>query len=339
MAGTPRITLEQWRALQAVVEAGGYAQAAEALHKSQSTVTYAVQKIQRLLDVELFAIRGRKAVLTESGEVLYRRARMLLEEAAALERGAAEMASDWQPEIRLAVETLFPTWLLLEALAEFGRERPETRIEVYETVLEGTGELLKDGRVDIAIGSLPAGVEGKQIGMVRFVPVASPAHPLHKLGRPLTERDLRRHRRILIRDTSTQRRTEVSGVELRWTMSHKATSIRAIKMGLGFAWLPEETIRTELEEGSLKRLPLRDASDRVVPINLALAEPEFPSRDTLRLAEILRNHAARCGGDAPRRGGRSPAFTRSSRDEASPSALRNARARAGSSALALTAAV
>ncbi|MGH8489213.1 MAG: LysR family transcriptional regulator [Gammaproteobacteria bacterium] len=89
-----RISLEQWRALQAVVEAGGYAQAAAALHKSQSTVTYAVQKIERLLDLKIFEIRGRKAVLTQEGQVLYRRARTLLEDAATLERGAAEMAME-----------------------------------------------------------------------------------------------------------------------------------------------------------------------------------------------------------------------------------------------------
>ncbi len=45
----PRIGIEQWRALMAVVDAGGYAQAAQALHKSQSAVTYAVQKIEALL--------------------------------------------------------------------------------------------------------------------------------------------------------------------------------------------------------------------------------------------------------------------------------------------------
>src|SRR5258706_13943312 len=124
MAGTPRITLEQRRSLQAVVEAGGYAQAAAALHKSQSTITYAVQKIASLLDVKVFEIRGRKAVLTEAGQVLYRRARTLLEEAASLERGAAAMANDWQPEIRLAGEAIFPTWLLPERLAGFAGERP-----------------------------------------------------------------------------------------------------------------------------------------------------------------------------------------------------------------------
>jgi len=131
MAAAPRITLEQWRALEAVVEAGGYAQAAERLHKSQSTLTYAVQKIERLLAVKVFELRGRKAVLTEGGQVLYRRARTLLEEALLLERGAAAMAADWQPELRIAVEIIFPTWLLLECLAEFARERPETRIELY----------------------------------------------------------------------------------------------------------------------------------------------------------------------------------------------------------------
>ena len=46
MSDYPHISLEQWRALLAVVEAGGYAQAAEALHKSQSAITYAVQKIE-----------------------------------------------------------------------------------------------------------------------------------------------------------------------------------------------------------------------------------------------------------------------------------------------------
>src|SRR5439155_2596441 len=153
MAGTPRITLEQWRALQAVVEQGGYAQAAEALHKSQSTLTYAVQKIEHLLDLKVFEIRGRKAVLTDAGQVLYRRARTLLEEAAMLERGAAAMSAEWQPEIAIAVEAIFPTWLLLECLAKFAEERPETRIELYETVLTGTGEMLAEGRVDFAIGS------------------------------------------------------------------------------------------------------------------------------------------------------------------------------------------
>ena len=84
----PRITLEQWQALVAVVDAGGYAQAASQLHKSQSSVTYLVQKTESLLGVKLFEIKGRKAQLTPTGQLLYRRARVLLDEAAGLEKAA-----------------------------------------------------------------------------------------------------------------------------------------------------------------------------------------------------------------------------------------------------------
>ncbi|HEY9546808.1 MAG TPA: LysR family transcriptional regulator, partial [Solimonas sp.] len=108
----PKISLEQWRALTAVVEVGGYAQAAEALNKTQSTITYAVQKIESLLGLKIFEIQGRKAQLTREGEVLYQRAQTLLSEAAALERGAGSLAAGWEAEIKLAAEIVFPTWLL-----------------------------------------------------------------------------------------------------------------------------------------------------------------------------------------------------------------------------------
>lgn len=292
MPQAPRITLEQWRALQAVVEAGGYAQAAERLHKSQSTVTYAVQQVQRLLGVEAFEIRGRKAVLTESGRVLYRRARTLLEEAALLERGAAEMSRDWQPEIRIAAEIIFPTWLLLEALEAFAAERPETRIEIFETVLSGTHEMLAAGQVDLAIGSEHAGIRGMPLMPVRFIAVSSPTHPLQRLERALTERDLKRHRRIFIRDTALQRATEVEDVELRWTVSNRATQTRAVKMGLAFAWLPEEAILPELRAGELKPLRLKEGARRSAQLFASFADPEFPGRDVARLADILRERAA-----------------------------------------------
>jgi DNA-binding transcriptional LysR family regulator len=137
MAG-PRITLDQWNALVAVVEAGGYAQASSRLHRTQSTVTYTIKKLEDQLGVKVFELRGRKAVLTATGEVLYRRGKALVEEAGRVERAAAELARGWEPEIRLAVDIIFPTWLLLECCAVFGDERPDTRVEIVESVLGGT---------------------------------------------------------------------------------------------------------------------------------------------------------------------------------------------------------
>lgn len=287
----PRIALDQWRALLAVVDAGGYAQAAQALHKSQSTVTYAVKKIESSLGVKVFDIQGRKAVLTESGHVLYRRARTLVEEAVALEQGAKAMAKDWKPELRLAVEAIFPTWLLLECFARFAEERPATHIELYETVLGGTDEMLERKQVDIAICSaLPSGYLGDALMRVRFIAAAHPDHPLHKLRRPLAYRDLRRHRQLVIRDSGTQRKRAGAwlGADQRWTVSHKATSIRAACMGLGFAWYPEENIRDELAAGVLKPLPLKEGAERWTELYLVFADRDYASRDEHRLAALIR---------------------------------------------------
>lgn len=49
----PKSTFEQWRIFQAVVDCGGYAQAAEALNKSQSSLNHAVAKLQQSLGVAL----------------------------------------------------------------------------------------------------------------------------------------------------------------------------------------------------------------------------------------------------------------------------------------------
>src|ERR1700685_2957842 len=186
MSSTPRISLEQWRALQAVVDAGGYAQAATKLHKSQSAITYAVQKIEALLQVKIFELSGRKARLTGSGEVLYRRAKGLLEEAESLEVAGAHLAAGWESELRPGVEVIFPTWLLLRCFELFAHERPDTRIELYETVLSGTDEALVQRRVDLAICSqIPAGFIGDALMPMKFIPAAHPEHALHKLARTL----------------------------------------------------------------------------------------------------------------------------------------------------------
>jgi len=138
----PRISLDQWRALLAVVDEGSYAKAAKALHKSQSSVTYAVQKLESLLGVKAFKVQGRKAGLTPTGELLYRRARYLLDEATGLEQAAKKLSAGWEAEIHLAVETIFPTWLLLGCLARLGAESPHTRVELIETVLGGRDDTL-----------------------------------------------------------------------------------------------------------------------------------------------------------------------------------------------------
>lgn len=287
---SPKISLDQWAAVVSVVESGSYAKAGERLHKTQSTLSYSVQKLERLLKVKVFEIKGRRAVLTEPGKLLYLRGKSLVEEAARLERCAAAMSAGWESELRLAVEITFPTWLLLECFAKFGTERPETRIELYESVLGGTAEALQEGRVNLAIGPVvPPGFSGEPIAHLRFVLAAHPDHPLHRLNRQLSLADLKAHRHLVIRETGSKRAAATSVVaNQRWTVSNKATSIRAATLGLGYAWFAEDSIREEIDSGKLKPLPLRDGAERYGSLYLIFADRDSAGPGARRLAEIIR---------------------------------------------------
>ena len=286
---TPRITLEQWQALVAVVDAGGYAQAAERLHKSQSSVTYLVQKLESLLGVKAFEIKGRKAALTPAGELLYRRARVLLDEAAGIEKAAKSASAGWEAEIRMAAEMIFPAWLLLKCFDKLNAESPHTRIEYFESVIAGTNELLLTGSADLAITvQVPQGFTGAPLMPLRMMLVAHPEHPLHKLGRALTMRDLRAHRQLVIRETDALRATKTMiEATQRWTLSHMSTAIFAASMGLGYGWFPEERIRGELKEGELKVLPLGEGAERVGQLYLVYGDRENAGPGTLRRAGII----------------------------------------------------
>ncbi|MGY6275202.1 LysR family transcriptional regulator [Methylomonas sp. MgM2] len=285
------ITLEQWRALIGVVDAGGYAQAAEKLNKSQSAVTYAVQKIETLLNVKAFEIHGRKSVLTPTGQMLYRRALALVNEANELERAAHQLSAGWEATITLAVEILFPSAKLLACLDRFGQESPGTRIELIESVLGGTADALLSGQVDLAISpQVPPGFLGDVLTQVRLVAVAHADHPLHQQAHALTYRDLRNFRHIVVRDSGSKRDHRAVTVEVnqRWTVSHIATSIEAVANGYGFAWLPETHIRKEIESGLLKPLPLQEGSIREVPLYLIVTRSDFAGPGVQRFAALLR---------------------------------------------------
>lgn len=291
MEFTPHITIEQWRTLLAVVDAGGYAQAAERLHKSQSSITYAIKKLESVLNVTVFEVQGRKAVLTPTGALLYRRARALLEEASSLEGAARKLSAGWEAELAIAVDHLFPDALLFKSLALFGKESPQTRIEVIGTVLDGSGEALLERKADLAISwYLPPGFLGDLLMPVRMIAVASPEHPLHALKRELTQRDLRAHRQLVVRDSSTARSGNAVTIDAkqRWTVSHLSMSIDAACRGLGFAWFPEEKIREQLASGRLVPLPLREGSVRSGALYLIFAERDTAGPGVVRLAELIR---------------------------------------------------
>jgi DNA-binding transcriptional LysR family regulator len=123
---------------------------------------------------------------------------------------------------------------------------------------------------------------------LRMLLVAHPEHPLHQLGRTITVRDLRQHRQLVVRETDTARATKTMiEAAQRWTVSHMSTGIYAAAMGFGYGWYPEERIRSELHQGSLKPLPLREGAQRVGQFYLVFADRDRAGPGTLRLAQII----------------------------------------------------
>lgn len=247
--------------------------------------------LESLLGVSAFVVQGRKAVLTATGQLLVRRALRLLTEATEIERAAKNISAGWEPEIRLAADIIFPAWLLLDCLDQFGKKSPHTRIELIESVMGGTTEALLTGQADLAIAStIPQGFLGHALAQLRFIAVASPEHALHKLNRELSIEDLDAERHLVIRESGSRRDTNILQAQAsqRWTVGNSATSIEAVVRGYGFAWFPELNIRHQLSAGTLKKLPLKDGNDRYVAIYLILSDPDSIGPGTQYLAQLIR---------------------------------------------------
>lgn len=286
----PKISLDQWAALRAVVEEGSFAKAAERLNKSQSSVSYSLGLLNQQLPVPALQLSGRKAELTAAGQVFYRQACQLLDAAMALEEGASRLAQGWEAEVTLALDALVPLQPVLEACCVLARQNPATRVRLLETSLSGTDEALLSRQCQIAImPRVPPGFWPQPLGFISMVPVVAVKHPLALRTDSISHDDLRAYRQIVLRDTGIKREQDAGwlGAEQRLTTSHFATSLAAVEAGLGFAFLPEHWVADGLARGALCLLRLADAEPRRVGLSLVKTDGEMAGKATVLLAQVL----------------------------------------------------
>ncbi|ESP92652.1 LysR family transcriptional regulator [Pseudoalteromonas luteoviolacea] len=270
-----KVTLEQWRMFKAVVEHGGFNQASAQIHKSQSSIHNAVNKIETALGVKLFRVEGRKTLLTAAGELMLRRVEYLLDEAAKVETIGANLAEGIETKLRIAIDEIFPAHLLYRVLDKVSQEFPFLRIELVESVLNGANEQLQNANVDIAVSAFTLeGLFSEELCQIEFLAVASPQHALHQSDRALTLEDLKSHRQIVVRDSAVSKSHDSGWLQAsqRWTVSHMRTSIDMIRNGFGFAWLPVPLIEKELESGELVALNLQSGRTRQAQLHLTFVD-------------------------------------------------------------------
>lgn len=291
----PRTSIEQWLILQAVVDYGGFAQAAQQLHRSQSAISYTIARLQEQIGVALLEQEGRRMRLTEAGAALLRDAIPIADSLVKLEERAQTLRQGWEAEIRLAVDSLYPTEPLLKTLEQFALLHAGTRLQLHETVMSGTDDALFNGKVDLAIGGMaPPGFLGDWLLDAEFIAVAAPQHPLHQLGRELHMDELAEHTQVVVRDSGSREPRDAGwlGAKQRWTVSRVETSIETVRAGLAYAWLPKHRIAQELETGALRPLPLAAGQRRFASLYLIYADPAAAGPATRAFGQLLQEKTA-----------------------------------------------
>ncbi len=285
-----KITLEQWRMFIAVVEQGGFAQAAEKLFKTQSAVSHAIKKMDSQLSQPLFAISGRKAVLTPFGQALVPKAKKLLAEAQQMESLGKQFHQGSLGEVAIAVDSLYPRAELYQALKTMANEYPALSIRLYETVLSRTRELMEDGKVVLGIASTLA---TKHIiepcYTAELVAVAEKYFPL-SCREQIDQQELSGFRQIVLQDAGVRSNQNSGwlGAESRTSASQISTVLDLVLAGHGFAWLPKHHINPLLENGRLVRLPLSQGQSRNVQLQMGISPEDKDRPEIIRLTQLLR---------------------------------------------------
>lgn len=290
------VSLKQWRIFHAVVDCGGFAEAAKSLHLSQSTISYTVSKLQDQLGTSLLKLEGRKAILTPEGRALLERSRNVLKEAVELETFARNLGQGWGQEVRLVVDHNFPVNLLTQSLSRFtalGKGAAHVRLREVPTL--HADDVLRDPNVDLAISErVPLGYLGEPLVEVEYVAVAHPEHALMKLEREISAIDLVQHIQIDMGPVNTGEKAGAGNSKhmRRWTMNSFDTVLAAVCEGLGYAWLPKHRVQKWLDQGLLAQLPLGDKRTYKSILYLVHGRPWCATPAASRLAEVLRGFAS-----------------------------------------------
>jgi DNA-binding transcriptional LysR family regulator len=283
-------TLDAWEILQTVVQLGGFAPAAEKLNRSQSTISYAIGRMQEQLGVRLFEIQGRKAQLTEVGRVLLADAEPYLTGFHQLEERARLMASGGASEVRLSVDSIFPNDRLFAALASLSRRFPHVKLKLRQgTFLSADSEFSLHNAQLCVTGLMPREIFVKPILVIEMIAVVQCDHPLLSIRRQISRSDLMQYMLVAIQGAASgspkhqprlpaQRALSVETIE---------SAIAAVRTGLCFGWLPKYRIQSEIDSGNFVALPLPAGKTRDVRLNLVCKDLSASNTEVNALAQLL----------------------------------------------------
>ena len=253
------LTPEALGLIDAVSRTGSMAAAARELGVVPSALTYRIRRVEDALDVLLFDRSSRQARLTEAGKELLREGNRVLNELDAIANRVKRVATGWEPQLTLAVDSIISRSTIMELCEAFFALNPPTRLKLREEALSGTLQALTSGQADLAIGvvlepNARQNLKSKVLGNTTFVYAVAPHHPLAKTKEPITDSMMLAHRVVAVAD-SVQRGNGISvgllGGQDVFTVPGMLAKLDAQMRGLGAGFLPEYLARPYIAAGRL----------------------------------------------------------------------------------------
>lgn len=274
------LDLELLRSFVSVVDAGGFTRAGERVHRTQSTVSQQIRRLEEDLGQTLLNRSAKDVTLTEPGERLLSYARRLL----ALAEEARDVVAQPGHEVavRLGLPEDFAAYRLTRLLAAFSRSHPNLRLDVRTDQSLYLKRELERGELDLALLKRDAAEKGGIASWPERVHwVTSKSHPCH-LGSgsvPLIGFPggcLYRARAIHALESAGRA----------WHMAYTSSSLAgiqaAVAAGMGLSILSEMAIQSDH-----RVLTAKEGFSPIDKTELALVASPDASPATLRLADKL----------------------------------------------------
>jgi DNA-binding transcriptional LysR family regulator len=252
-----KLSLDALLTVDTIARRGSFAAAAKELFRVPSTISYTVSKLEEDLGVQLFERFGPRVELTEAGAELLKEGRYLLKAAGDLERRVRRVASGWETEFTIAIDSMLSPCALMDDITAFYGIADQTRLRLMKEELSGTWEALLERRADLLVGAAGMGPPGggytaEPIATIAFVFVVAPSHALAGIDHPLSKSDLAAHRAVSVSDSARQLQARTVGLLFgQDTLSapDMQTKYDFQRAGLGFGFLPAAWVREDIAQG------------------------------------------------------------------------------------------
>jgi DNA-binding transcriptional LysR family regulator len=279
-------TLDQLAVFLAIVEDGSFAAAARRLKRATSVVSYTIANLETQLGLTLFDRAGtRKPRLTVAGRAVLADARTVGLAVDGLIAKARGLQSGLEAEVALVVDVMAPMPTLVAAFEAFSAEFPTVPLRLYVEAMGAVTQTVRDGIAGVGLsGPLDHGLEGmehRQIGSVRLMPVAAPGHPLAHHRGTIPAAEARNHLQLVLTDRSalTAGRDFAVLATQTWRLADLGAKHALLLAGIGWGSMPEAMVRDDLAAGRLVRLKLHAWDNTAYPLQMVhkLTAPPGPA--------------------------------------------------------------